>query len=776
MSLWRRCVSMVGACGLCGVAWAGDPAAADAHLQGQVSDALGQAVAGARVDLEDAQGQHQVLSCDGQGRFQFDHLRQGPYRLQAQLSPYGEAAVVVQIRPGMTLRQELTLASSQAVQVKAHVRHVRRRLGLAESTGTSDYALSSKAIDALPAGENTAFNQVLLQAPGVVQDSYGQVHVRGDHADLQYRIDGFILPSALAGFGASFDTRFASSIDLLTGTLPAAYGERTAGVVDIHTRPGPFQSGGEVGVYAGSNQTENLHGEWMGHEGALNAFVTGTVQRNNLGIDNPTASVNAVHDHTHQGDALAYVSWDLSPGNKLVLIAGSTTQYFQIPNVPGQATAYSLAGVPAYNAAALNEQQYQQLNYVLLGLQGWANGWSYQADWVNRYSAVNFAPDVAGDLMFNGISSAVQQSSWLNGLQMDAHRAWGEHHVLQLGMYATLESLNNQAQLMLFPANAQGQQSSNVPYPAGSYQDKMAYYSSAYVQDRWQLQPTWTLNYGLRLDELHAYAQGGQLSPRINVVHQFATDASWHAGYARYFTPPSTAMLSTQDLAAVTGSTSQPDNFLQGTVKPERDDSVDIGWLLHPTSIWSLGLDAYGKLAHDLIDEGQFGAAMLYTPFNYSQGKVYGLEWSNQWHVEHWDAYFNAARATALGRQIESSQYTFSVPELAYIQNHWIHLDHDQTLTASGGMSYTRASQTWGVDMLAGSGLRRGFANTASMPGYTQWNLSWAEKLGHGLEWRLSVINVFDHVYELRDGSGVGVGAPQFGPRRGYFVAVDQHF
>lgn len=774
----QRYAPLLGACLLClrGVPAVAATAVEDGGLSGVVRDALGQPVAGAHLDLEDAHGRHWRVDSDAQGRYQFDHVPAGRYRLHGAIAPYGGASAVLRLREGATLQRSLTLQSQQPLRLKAHVRHLHQGLALNHETGTSDYHLTAKTIDALPQGQNTSFNQVLLQAPGVVQDSYGQVHVRGEHADLQYRIDGFILPGALAGFGQAFDTRFADRIDLLTGTLPAAYGERTAAVVDIHTHQGQFQQGGDVGLYVGSYQTENAHAEWMGHGDHFNAYVTATAQRDNLGIDNPTASVNALHDHTHQGDAFAYLSWDLPQANKLVLIAGTSSQYFQIPNVPGQTPGFALQGVPAIASTALNDQQYEQMQYVLLGLQGWAAGWSYQADIVDRYTAVQFAPGVAGDLIYNGVSSAVQQSGWLNGLQVDAHRAWGLHHQLQVGTYMTAENLSNQSQLMLFPANAQGQQSSDVPYAAATQDGRRAYYSSAYVEDRWRPQPTWTVNYGLRFDELRAYAQGNQISPRINIEQDLSRLFSWHAGYARYFMPPTTQMLSSNDLTAVMGSTNQPDNFLNGQIKPERDDSFDIGGLLHPSSQWSTGLDAYYKRAHDLIDEGQFGAALLYTPFNYSQGKIYGLEWTNQWHVEHWNAYFNAARSSAFGRNIVSSQYTFNMPELGYIQNHWIHLDHDQTLTASGGLTYTQGSSSWGLDMLAGSGLRRGFANTGTMPGYTQWNLSWDEKLPHAIDMRWTIINLFDHVYELRDGSGVGVGAPQFGPRRGFYWAIDHHF
>jgi outer membrane receptor protein involved in Fe transport len=81
--------------------------------------------------------------------------------------------------------------------------------------------------------------------------------------------------------------------------------------------------------------------------------------------------------------------------------------------------------------------------------------------------------------------------------------------------------------------------------------------------------------------------------------------------------------------------------------------------------------------------------------------------------------------------------------------------------------------------MIYGSGLRSGFANTDHVPSYTQVNLGLSrEYLLPG--WtkpttlRFDVVNAFDKIYEIRDGSGIGVFAPQFGPRRGFYIGISQ--
>ena len=81
-------------------------------------------------------------------------------------------------------------------------------------------------------------NQVIMQAPDVAQDSFGQFHVRGEHNGLQYRLNGIILPEGISVFGQSLDPRLISSLTLVTGALPAEFGLRTAGIIDLKTKSG----------------------------------------------------------------------------------------------------------------------------------------------------------------------------------------------------------------------------------------------------------------------------------------------------------------------------------------------------------------------------------------------------------------------------------------------------------------------------------------------------------------------------------------------------------
>src|ERR1700761_1334758 len=145
---------------------------------------------------------------------------------------------------------------------------------IAPDLGASQYTISSQQIATQSQGEDAPFNQTLLRAPGVAEDSFGQLHVRGEHANLQYRIDGVLLPEGITGFGQELDTRFLSSVALITGALPAQYGFHTAGIIDVHTKNGTFNPGGDLSLYGGSFDTIHPSFQYGGSSGKWDYYFT----------------------------------------------------------------------------------------------------------------------------------------------------------------------------------------------------------------------------------------------------------------------------------------------------------------------------------------------------------------------------------------------------------------------------------------------------------------------------------------------------------------------
>lgn len=687
-------------------------------------------------------------------------------------------------------------------------RFEKARNTLAPATGSSEFSFDQKSIESLPEGEHTPLNHLLLQAPGVANDSNGQLHIRGDHADLQYRIDGIILPEGVASFGQTFDTRIAEKVSLLTGALPAQYGYRTAGVVEITTKKD--LSGGNLDFYGGSHSTLNPSAQYGFTAGKFSGFLVGSYLSNTLGIEPPTPGANAIHDRTTQGRGFADLSYFVADDLKLSALLGTAVNRLEIPNSPGQSadSGYlSELGLSGFDSAQVDERQYERNHYGILALQGaGAHDFNYQAALFGRESAVEFAPDPIGDLAFNGVAAKVKRKSTTYGLQGDASYPIAAHHTLRAGIFASSENDRSDNRSTVFPTT-DAQADGSCP-PGATPSDSGFCLTGGpqtivdnnpkngnnlfgvYVQDQWDLSDTVTLNYGLRYDKLHAFVHASQLSPRLGLVWKASPDTTVHAAYARYFTPPTNELISNPSLARFNNTTNAFEIQKSSPVQPERQHYFDVGVVQQVLPELSIGLDAYYKYIRELQDEGQFGRALIFAPFNYEQGHVGGLELTTSFRRGDFSAYLNIARERANGTRVRSGEFNFGAADLAYIENHYIYLDHDQSLTISGGASYVLDGTTLGLDGTYGSGLRKDAVDAAGntlipngekLRPNLQINLS-ASRYVHvsdsfgDLGLRLVALNVLDRTNIIHDGTGVGVGVANYGPRAALYFGITKPF
>ncbi|MDE2181393.1 MAG: TonB-dependent receptor [Alphaproteobacteria bacterium] len=413
-----------------------------------------------------------------------------------------------------------------------------------------------------------------------------------------------------------------------------------------------------------------------------------------------------------------------------------------------------------------------------------------------RYSSLYYTPGAnAGDLLFSGIDQTAYKRDEAYGVQAEGAYHLGDRHTLRGGVLFQADDIVNNTSSLVLPtapgsatsanqnplciAPANTCQASDVPVTIIDNGTKHAWSYSLYIQDEWRILTTVTINYGLRYDQFRAFDAEDQLSPRANVVWKPTDTTTVHGGYARYFSPPPIENVATTDIALFDNTTTAADHT-DTTPKAERADYYDLGVSQQVSEALSVGLDSFFNASHDLIDEGQFGAPIILTPFNYRTGRQYGIEFTSTYNVAGFSAYLNAAYERADGRDIVSSQFQFNPNDLAYIATHYIPLDHQQIVTASAGASYKWKDTTFSADMLFGTGLREDGVtpNGGHLPAYLQTNLGVTQAFSiagsDGYTARFDVINVFGTKYEIRNGTGVGVGAPQFGPRRGFFIGFSK--
>jgi hypothetical protein len=669
------------------------------------------------------------------------------------------------------------------------------RLQIQTQTGASTYTIDSQAINAQPGGENVELNQVILQAPDVAQDSFGQFHVRGEHAGLQYRINGIILPEGISVFGQTLDPRLIASISLVTGALPAEYGLRTAGIIDITTKSGIEAPGGAVSLYGGSHGEIEPSFSYGGGGGPFSYFVSADFLRNDLGIESPDGSSNPIHDHTTQYHGFSYLEDILDEQNRLAVVIGSSVGRFQIPDLDGVQPSLGLKveGVSTYPSQDLNENQREVTQFGALSWQHAAGPLNVQTSVSGRYSSLTFEPDPLGDLLFTGISQDAYKQNIAYAAQSDASYELNNAHTVRGGLYLQSDHSVSDTNAQVLATNPVGMPISDIPETIIDNGGATEWIYSGYLQDEWKVLPVFTVNYGLRFDKFTAYTSDHQLSPRLNVVWQALPDTTVHTGYSRYLSPPPFELVGAKDIALFANTTSPPLVPQASPPLAEHANYFDFGVQQKISRRFTVGFDSYYKQSVNLIDEGQFGAPIILTPFNYRYGKQYGEELTFNYTHASFNGYLNLAGQSAKGKDIDSAQFNFTSTDLAWIAHNYIHLDHEQQFTASGGASYVWDDTRVSVDFLEGSGLRSSLPlppgvltpyggteipNGDHLPYYTQINsginhLFRIPGLGN-LTARFDVINALDKVYQIRNGTGIGVGAPQYGPRRGFFLGLSK--
>ncbi|MFZ0658383.1 MAG: TonB-dependent receptor [Candidatus Binataceae bacterium] len=758
------------------------------HLSGSVVDSIGKPIAAAVIRIQSAVGVTAAQTrTDASGNFAVE-LAPGTYQLTADHPGFESAQRVVTIAPPSSPAPlVLAMKSSGPLTLQGVTAQLNRaRNDLSPETGSTAYRFDQPAIQRLPEGQDTALAQVLQQAPGVSQDSYGQgqeqIHVNGENGGgVQYRINGVFLPEAVTSFGELFSPRFVNSITLLTGVLPAQFGWRNEGVIDIHTKDGCSGGGPSNNNFSfagGQHTTMQPSFEMGGCEGRFSYYVSGFYLQSDLGLQSPTASPDPGHDRSYQGQGFANLSWLINSTTRLSILAGTSVNYFQIPPEPGIAQQYVLSGVPSYPSADVRESEFEQSYYDIASLQGSIGAdTSYQMAAFSRYYSLTYSPDPVGDLIYNGVAAKILHTSFISGLQEDTSYRVSSSDTLRAGFYFSGETIELDDHAQTFPAK-DGMQTKTVPITIVDDHHQIAWLLGFYAQNEWHPTEKLTLNIGSRWDLMSAFVTQNQFSPRVGVEYALSPGTVLHGGYARYFKVPPFDQVALETVKTFADTTNAaPVNSGNDRIPAERDDYFDAGIRQRIFEGLNAGVDGFYKIGKDQLDLAQLAGSVVTAPLSYSQSRAWGSSFSLTYKRESLTAYFNFAYAVLQAKNIDAGAFLADdAAEISYIASHWVTLDDNQMFVGSGGASYNLFGFLLTTDAVWASGYRRGFANSGELPPILQFNAGIVRKFKAPqfgpVEGRIAVINVFDHSYEIRNGTGIGVFSPSFGPRRALYGGI----
>jgi len=755
------------------------------------------------VQVRDQEGNVVTQGVTNQaGEFTVTVPQEGTYSVSAVQGTYKSEFVVVKIGTDKPERITLTLAVTQEIALE-----IRSPLPAIQYKASSEtYQLSRKDVEALPRGNNSSIADVLLTVPSVAYGGLGQTHIRQDHANQQFRIDGVPIPEGVSStFTDVITPRIWERADMILGGMEAQYGNKTALIVDITSKSGTKPGFGSLQVFGGANNEVTPSFEYGGTIGEkFRVYVMNSYTTTNRGIEPPTLDRPSYHNQSERNQTYLRGDYQHDNSNSMSWIFLNSVAKYQIPTIPGldpnqDVLALLQAQIPTFSpvaSQAVNQDQKENGQYTQLVWRHDVNTSNFfQLAGFLRNSYANFTTDPLNALTYTSNASAAETASQIRkayavGTRFDYTWTPNNQHLVKSGVQLDYKHAQNDAQLFFFA------QDPGTGLPVGPVLNQTGANTNvqvrqeAWLQDQWSLGEHWTFNVGVRGDLIQSsFYNEGQVSPRVGITYKLNQSNVFHAYYGRLFTPPNIEQIAFTQLN-LQGTTAQPDDPTGFKPRSERANYYEVG-SYHALSSWAtLELTYYYKQAHYMSDAGQFGSTPLLNSFAFNSGFQTGINGALKLQfTENFSARGNVAWGECKGQGLQSGNYLLDAKEIADINTPGgVFCDHSQTMTSSAVVFYRLpTSTTLSGQMLYGSGLRtaaneEAFTNSSHFPSWTTFsasmthtfNLPWdKQKILVGFD----AINLADYKYFYNQGEGsIGLGIPHAGLGRSFFGRVQWFF
>lgn len=771
-------------------AWGDEPKPSSSELtiRGSVQNQDLRRVPQAIVQVKDREGNVVIETVTNDaGDFSATVPQQGPYSVNAIHETLRSEYVVVNVGAKKPAPIKLTLATTEelALEVVAPLPPIQYK------ASSETYSLSRKEIEELPRGNNIDVADLLYTIPSATQNARRQIHIRQEHANLQFRIDGVPIPDTVTStFSDVITPRAWERADIILGGLEAQYGNRTAAVIDITSKSGTRPGFGSVQMFGGSNETINPSFEYGGTIGrkfryyALNSFTS-----TNRGIEPPTQGHSVFHDQSNRNQTYLRGDYQYDNRNNFTWLALNSVAKYQVPTAPGLTPnpATTPIGFTPVASQSVNEFQDENNQYghmvwrhdvnasQFFSLAGYFRQTraTFKTDPFNKLS---YVPEGKEQEPFS--ATAQDRFAYSTGVRLDYTIVPSQEHLVKTGFQIdrTQAISKSVAAGYLIDDDRNPDLAAGVVFRSGDSR-VIGYREEFWVQDQYTPTDQLTFNLGVRYDHIQGFTQEGQVGPRLGVTYKVNDANVVHAFYGRLFTPPNLESVAVLQRNVI-GTTAQPENLTNNPVKPERSHYAEIGGHHAFGHIATLQVVGYYKINEHMSDAGQFGTTPQLNYFTFRRGWQRGIDTILKVNFsENLTGRANIAWGQSKGYGLESGHFLLEQAEIDAINARGAFTDHMQLVTSSAVLSYKFLERTTMTgQMLYGSGTRRGegaAVNTQHNPSYTTYNLSIAHVIPMGRAHKFllgfDVINLLDQTYPYNIGSGIGFGVTHFAMPRSFF-------
>lgn len=790
--LWKAVVVIA-----CVAAW-GPYSAAQAQENDQPSVIKGivqnqdlRRVAQAVVEVKNQEGE--VVSSDvsnDAGEFKLSVLANGTYSVSAVQETYRSEYVVLTLGEGPPKPVTLTLSMTKEVALEV----VSPLPPIQTKASSETYSLSRREIDVLPRGNNVNLEDLLLTIPGAAYGSLKQVHIKQDHANLQLRIDGVPIPDTVSStFSDVIAPRAWERADIVLGGMEANVGNKTAALIDITTKSGTKPGFGSVQMFGGSNKTINPSFEYGGTIGEkFRYYFLNSHTATNRGIEPPTLGHSIFHGQSERNQTMFRSDYQFDNNNNLTFLFLNSIAKYQIPTSPGleaNPTVLGLlpGGFTPVPSEMVDENQKENNQY---GHMVWRHDINtrnfFSLAGYFRHTRATFRTDPLNVLAYvpdveEPFSAGSQDRiGYSGGVRMDYTYVHSKEHLIKVGFQVDRTQAINKTRLFTFLDDGVGNPTGGV-INAGGDNRLIGWRQEFWIQDQWTPNEHWTFNLGVRADIVQYQRNEGQISPRVGVTYRYNPAHAFHAFYGRMFTPPNLERVAFASLNTE-GTKANPEDTTDNQPRAERAHYFQIG-SVHALTDWAtLQLTGYYKLANYLSDAHQLGTTPLLNYIAFERGWTRGADAALKvWFMENLTGRANIAWGQCKGYGLQSGHNLVHFEEIADINSRsGVHCDHQQTLTASGVLSYQLFDRTtFTGQVLFASGLRTAEegakTNSSHSPTYTIYNFSISHVIPlpwHGQKFLIGfdIVNALDQKYFINQGEGsIGLGVSHAGMPRSFF-------